>query len=188
MRGEEMGLKRIIWHWTAGGHSATDWDRRAYHFLIDGNGTWIEGIHKPEANIRPQPGKYAAHTLRLNTGSIGIALCGMRHANERPFTPGDRPITEAQIETLLYLTATLCDQYRIPISRQTTLSHAEVQPTLGVQQRQKWDIAWLPGMDGPGDPVAIGDSLRARIQPIRRPPSTWAGKIWQRITQRRDDV
>ncbi len=27
------------------------------------------------------------------------------------------------------------------------LSHAEVQPTLGIRQNAKWDISWLPGMD-----------------------------------------
>ena len=49
------------------------------------------------------------------------------------------------------------------MTRQTILSHAEVQPTLGVKQRGKWDIAWIPGMAGPDDPVKVGDRLRALI-------------------------
>jgi len=43
------------------------------------------------------------------------------------------------------------------------LTHAEVQPTLGVRQRGKWDITWLPGMEAPGDPIDVGDVLRAKI-------------------------
>ena len=54
-------------------------------------------------------------------------------------------------------------RYGIPITRATVLTHAEVQPTLGVRQRGKWDITWLPGMSAPGDPIDLGDVLRARI-------------------------
>lgn len=49
------------------------------------------------------------------------------------------------------------------MTRRTVLSHAEVQPTLGIRQRGKWDIAWLPGMAKPGDPVAVGDRLREQV-------------------------
>lgn len=61
------------------------------------------------------------------------------------------------------LCAELCRQYDIPVSRTTVLTHAEVQPTLGITQRGKWDVTWLPGMSGPGAPVAVGDMLRARV-------------------------
>jgi hypothetical protein len=108
-------------------------------------------------------GQYAAHTLNCNTGSIGVAVAAMAGAVERPFNPGKAPITPAQVEGLVKLVRDLCRGYGIPVTRETVLSHAEVQPTLGIKQRGKWDIAWLPGMDAPGDPVKVGDHLRGLI-------------------------
>lgn len=158
------GLVRIVWHWTAGSHRASDVDRRAYHFIVQGDGTVVNGNHAPEANIRPQRGRHAPHTLNLNTGSIGVSVAAMAGARERPFDPGRFPITQAQVDELVRLTARLCRQYGIPVSRRTTLSHAEVQPTLGVTQRGKWDFVWLPGIGGPMNPVTLGDKLRERVQ------------------------
>ncbi|MBL4917304.1 hypothetical protein [Szabonella alba] len=50
------------------------------------------------------------------------------------------------------------------MSRFSTLSHSEIQPTLGIWQNQKWDINWLPGMDAPGDPITVGDKIRALVE------------------------
>ena len=55
------------------------------------------------------------------------------------------------------------DFYNIPVTRQTILSHAEVQPTLGIKQRGKWDIAWLPGRATATDPIGCGDHLRKLV-------------------------
>lgn len=170
-------MKRIIMHWTGGGHRATDLDRSHYHFIIEGDGNIVEGIHRPEANAGPlKSGRYAAHTLNGNTGSIGVAVAAMLGAQERPFRAGRYPITKAQLEALAMLCASLCRTYKIEVTRQTVLTHAEVQPTLGIAQRGKWDIAWLPGMDKPGDPVAVGDRLRdlvhEHVRPVFRPPPT----------------
>jgi hypothetical protein len=162
-------MRRIIWHWTAGGHKANATDRRHYHFIIEADGAVVAGNHPPEANKRPiakpnDASTYAAHTRAANTDAIGIALAGMRQAVERPFSAGPSPITNAQVGAMATLTANLCKRYAIPVSRETTLSHAEVQTTLGIAQRGKWDIRWLPGMAGAGDAVQIGDQLRARVQ------------------------
>jgi N-acetyl-anhydromuramyl-L-alanine amidase AmpD len=156
-------VKRIILHWTAGGARASDLDRKHYHFIVPQDGEIAAGIFPPEANLHPRAGAYAAHTLNCNTGSIGVALCGMMAANERPFVRGPAPITEAQVERMATFVAGLCREYGIAVTRRTVLSHAEVQPTLEIPQRGKWDIAWLPGMAAPGDPVAVGDRLRALI-------------------------
>lgn len=161
-------MKRIILHWTAGGHKANKVDLRHYHFVVEGDGTVVNGNQPIEANARihsPRDGStYAAHTGGLNTGSIGIALAGMRGAKERPFAAGPSPITQAQVEALCALAARLSVECGIPVTRETILSHAEVEPTLGVKQRGKWDITWLPGMPGTVvDPIRIGDMLRARI-------------------------
>lgn len=154
---------RIIWHWTGGGPTASDLDRAHYHFIIDQAGTVHEGNLPPEENDDTMDGIYAAHARRANTGAIGVSMCGMAGARERPFDPGAHLLQPVQVDTLAALCASLCDRYRIPVRRDTVLSHAEVQPTLGIQQAGKWDTAWLPGMDGISDPVQVGDVVRQRI-------------------------
>lgn len=157
------GLTRVHWHWTAGGGYPSDLDRQHYHYLIDRDGQVHHGRWPVEANIALKSGAYAAHTLNANTGAIGIGVCGMAGASERPFSPGRAPMTELQIDALVELTAQLCRDHGIQVARRTVLSHAEVQPTLGIKQRGKWDISWLPGMAAPSDPVRVGDGLRARV-------------------------
>lgn len=160
-------MKRVILHWSAGGHKANATDKRHYHFIIEGGGTVVAGDHKPEANnpIRnPKDSKtYAAHTRGMNSGSIGIALAAMRGAKERPFDAGPSPITQAQVAAMVELTARLCQQYAIPVKRDTVLSHAEVETTLGVKQAGKWDIRWLPDMQAPGGAVEVGDRIRGLV-------------------------
>src|SRR5690606_24142627 len=50
-----------------------------------------------------------------------------------------------------------------PVTRKTMLSHAEVQGTLGIAQRQKWDFTRLPFNDSLRGAHAIGDWMRSRI-------------------------
>jgi N-acetyl-anhydromuramyl-L-alanine amidase AmpD len=159
-----MTLKRIILHWTAGAGRPSALDKEHYHFLVDREGATHNGRYAPEANIRPLRGAYAAHTLNANTGSIGIGLCGMAGAVERPFSAGAAPLTDLQIDAACALARSLCRKYGISVTRETVLTHAEVQPTLGIRQRGKWDISWLPGMAAVGDPVQIGDRLREKIR------------------------
>ncbi|MDH2326020.1 N-acetylmuramoyl-L-alanine amidase [Cereibacter sp. SYSU M97828] len=169
-------MERIIIHWTAGAHRASVEDRKHYHFIIEGNGIVVKGDHPVIANAGTlQSGKYAAHTLNCNTGSIGVAVAAMAGAEERPFRAGAYPIFPTQLDALAVLCADLCRRYEIPVTRHTVLTHAEVQPTLGIKQRGKWDITWLPGMSSAGDPIKVGDDLRARItdrlRPLQPPPA-----------------
>jgi hypothetical protein len=170
-------MKRIIIHWTAGGHTPSNLDRGHYHFIIAGDGSVVKGVHPVEANEKPVKGKYAAHTLNCNSGSIGVAVAAMAGAVERPFSAGKSPITQAQLKALAVLCRDLATKYKIPVTRETILSHAEVQPTLNIRQRSKWDIAWLPGMKAPGDPVEVGDKIRWMI----KAPVTAAKKPVQRV-------
>lgn len=179
-------MKRIHIHWTAGPHRATATDREHYHFIVEGDGTVIDGIHKPEANLAIGNGSpYAAHTLNANSGAIGVAVAAMRNARERPFNPGPSPITDRQIEALAALCARLCIKYGISVTRWNVLTHAEVQNALGIAQRGKWDITWLPGMDAPGPAIEVGDRLRRMIsaeveriqgplQPVTAPATLFA--------------
>lgn len=156
-------LSRIIWHWTGGHGPVTEDDKAHYHFVIARDGAIVPGARDPMDNASTDDGRYAAHTLNCNTGSIGLAVDAMGGAVERPFYAGSSPVTETQIAALIGLTADLCRRYRIEVTPRTVLSHAEVEPTLGIPQRQKWDIAWLPGMASPQDPVGVGNILRARV-------------------------
>lgn len=153
-----LGVTRIHWHWSAGTNTPSVLDKRHYHFTIDGGGR-VEQHHRVEEHL--------AHTLNANGGAIAVSLCGMMGAIERPFARGPAPLLPAQIAALAKLSADLGAQFDIPVSRFSMLSHAEVQPTLHIHQRGKWDICWLPGMDAPRDAVDVGDILREQTRRVR---------------------
>ena len=162
LRRPPSGLVRVIWHWTAGAEGVIPLERRHYHAIVGQDCRVYMGDHQPEANGVLRAG-YAAHTRALNTGSIGVAFDAMAGAVERPFDPGPNPITGGMVEKMAELIADLCETYSIPVTPWTTLSHAEVQGTLGVWQRAKWDTNWLPPMKLPGDPVVVGNLMRTMI-------------------------
>ena len=156
-------MKRIILHWSAGRHVVSDLDKEHYHFIVGGDGKVVMGNYSVSANEAPIRGGYAAHTLKCNTGSIGIAMAAMVGAVERPFNAGVAPITTVQLWAFCALAKKLAVQYKIPITRETVLTHAEVQPTLGIAQRGKWDICWIPGLTEPRRAVEVGDTIRKMI-------------------------
>lgn len=154
-------MQRIILHWTAGTHRASEFDRSHYHILIESDGKLVRGIPTIDLNQSPAKKGYAAHTLNCNSGSIGVSLCCMGGSNEAPFDPGKYPMTREQWEKLSSVVADLCRRYGIKITDKTVLSHAEVQNNLGIQQRNKWDytrLAFDPSIVGA---KACGDKLRA---------------------------
>lgn len=170
-------MKRIIMHWTAGTHKANATDKSHYHILIEGDGKLVRG----DASIALNSGKtkpgYAAHTLNCNTDSIGVSLCCMGGSVESPFNPGKWPLTRLQFDQLIDVVRELSDFYKIPVTRQTILSHAEVQETLGIKQRNKWDytrLAWNPSLVGS---IKIGDYIRSLVsQPEPSKPAS-SGRV-----------
>lgn len=157
-------MQRIILHWTAGNNKASTVDKAHYHILIEGDGTPVKGVPSITANQAPVSTGYAAHTLNCNSGSIGISLCGMTGANEKPFSAGKAPLTRDQWEAAIKAVADLCRRYSIPVTPSTVLSHAEVQGTLGIQQRGKWDIAILPFEPALNTATKVGDAFRAAVK------------------------
>ena len=137
-------MKRIIIHWTAGNYFPSEYEKQFYHFLIDKDGKVWEGKFKPENNLRCVKGYYAAHTGGGNTGSIGVALCGMcgfRNKN----CQGDYPITSEQFEAAMEHCAKLAIKYEIPVSPLTVMTHYE----FGIRHpdtssRGKIDITFIP--------------------------------------------
>ena len=186
-------LNRIIWHWAVTGYKITSHAKDAYHFLVDGDGVVHKGKFDVTANSTGKPlvsGQYAPHTRGLNSGSIGNSVLAMAGAVEAPFTTGPYPMKENQIEALLALTASQMVEYDIPLSPRTVLSHAEVEPILGVKQSGKWDYMWLPGLDFPKNPVVVGDILRSRLEKMLtgRPPLQLTARAVVRRGSRGQDV
>lgn len=162
----EAQMTRIHLHWTAGAHRANAVDRRAYHLLVQGDGTLVRGTAPISANdpARRLPGQpRAAHTLNANTHAIGVALCAMRGAREHPFTPGPDPVTPDQWDAAIALIARLATRYAITPTPQTVLTHAEVATNLGIPQRAKWDITRLPFDAELRGAAAIGAKLRREV-------------------------
>jgi len=175
--GDPMAIVRSITHWTAGGPRANDIDKKHYHKITNFDGTVVAGNEKIEDNIVTSDGDYAAHTLNLNTGSAGFAMAGMHGANENPFDPGPYPISEVQFEAHCRTLAQFHSDYGIlPITRENCLTHAEVEPVLGVKQRGKWDITRLPFKPELRGALACGDYMRSRVNAYlgvtEKPPAT----------------
>lgn len=155
-------LERIIVHWTAGAHKASGLDKSHYHILIEADATLVRGAPSIAANgIGAAGGVRASHTLNCNTGSIGVSLCCMAGAIESPFKTGGAPMTAEQWRALPSVLADLCRRYTIPVTPATVLSHAEVQGTLGIKQRGKWDIARVVPVPSLVGAKACGDAFRA---------------------------
>ena len=137
-------MKRIIIHWTAGTYFPNGTDLEHYHYLIDKNGKIYNGKYMPEDNENCSDGKYAAHTGGGNTGSVGIALCGM-YGFKNGDNAGRYPITSVQCEVLFELTADLCRKYKINISENTVMTHYEFGKKYPeTSSRGKIDIIFLP--------------------------------------------
>ncbi len=154
--------ERIICHWTAGGYKASPLDRKHYHILVEDDGEIIRGYNSIADNDRTTDGVYAAHTLGLNTGSIGVAVCCMADATETPFDAGRFPMTEVQWERMAQIAAELCHRYGLPVTERTVLGHGEVQHNLGIKQKGKWDPLVLPWRSNLSR-TKVGSLFRIRV-------------------------
>ena len=156
-------MKRVICHWTAGQHQASSLDKEHYHFLVESDGKVIKGNRSIADNVSTTDGVYAAHTLNCNTGSIGVAVCCMVEAVERPFKAGKCPMTQEQWEAMAEVVAELCRFYRISVTPQTGLGHGEVEIRLAIKQKGKWDPMALPWDVGLSK-TEVGNAFRALVQ------------------------
>ena len=159
------GVRGVVWHWTAGAHGIIELERDHYNWLFDRVGNVHDGNHtvQDQVNYDWRAGVGASHTKSMNTGWIGLSVDAMAGAVESPLNWGSNPLTWEGIDAMLDLTMELCEEYEIPVSPWTTLSHAEVQQTLGVKQRFKWDYKVLPGDTRARDARLVGDEMRDRM-------------------------
>lgn len=161
----DRGVRGVVWHWTAGANGLIELEKEAYNFLTDIKGNIYDGNSTIAEQVMYdwRKGIGASHTKSMNTGWVGISQDAMAGANGWPMKWGSHPITWEGTDAMLKQTWDVCQEYQIPVSKWTTLSHAEVQATLGVPQSNKWDYMVLPGYDKPVDAVKVGDILRTRM-------------------------
>jgi hypothetical protein len=173
---EEMpgAPRRVILHWTAGGHRTSRLERERYHLLLEhvdeepefnliGGTRWKYGVpirnnmgsaagRRAAHNAPNDPLAYAAHTGKFNSYSIGVAFCGMRGAVDyrpgRPVAPGPEPLTVTQVDAMVTGLATMLSTYNLEPIPEHLFDHWEAHHVHGVTQRAGvWDCQWMPGED-----------------------------------------
>lgn len=148
---------------TAGTHQPNNLEYEHYHYLINGDGLIIKGKHCVHDNKNCTDGNYAAHTGGGNTGSIGVAVCGMKDYKNKN-NVGNYPLTSIQCEAMYKLVAELCKTYAIPITPQTVLTHYEFgQCHPKTTSYGKIDITWLPKIDF-GHTDDVGRYIRSKVR------------------------
>lgn len=133
-------MKRIIIHHTGGNYKPNEVDLKAYHYLIDNIGNIYEGCYKPQDNENCQDGRYAAHTLKGNTGSIGVAAC-CNYGFSINKKQSIYPFTKRQFDTITKLCAKLADDYNIKTT--DIFTHYWFDKCNGIKQG-KSDITFIP--------------------------------------------
>lgn len=156
-------MKRIIIHWTAGRYYPTDFEKEHYHFLIDKDGIIHNGKFRPEDNEICRVGKYAAHTGGGNTGSIGVAICGMAGFINK-LSVGKYPILKNQFEKTMEFCANLVKKYNLEVTPQSVLTHYE----FGIKNPKttsagKIDIIYLPPYSWV-EKNEVGSFIRSKVK------------------------
>lgn len=156
-------MKRVIVHWTAGVYEPNATDLEHYHYLIDSNGEVVSGKHKVEDNENCNDGNYAQHTGGGNTGSIGVAMCGML-GFQNSKNVGKYPLTKKQCEATFKLIAELAKKYNLEITPKTVMTHYE----FGLKNPKtssagKIDIIYLPPYPDV-DQSKVGDFIRNKAR------------------------
>ncbi len=157
-------MKRIILHWTSGAYQPNTTDFEHYHYLINVQGLVIKGKYAPEDNENVNDGKYAAHTGGGNTGSIGVAMCGMlNYSPKKGLSSTKYPLTKVQCERCFKLIAELSKKYNIPITNQTVMTHYEFgKAHPETSSAGKIDITILPAYTVSSDKV--GSFIRSKAR------------------------
>jgi N-acetyl-anhydromuramyl-L-alanine amidase AmpD len=160
----DADIRGVVLHWTGGNHKPSAGDLKHYHLLVDGDANLVRGVPSIAANgVGSRMKPRASHTRNNNTGWAAVSLCGMAEAVEFPFSAGHQPITQAQWLAAAEAVAALCERYSIPVARETVLTHAEVQGTLGVAQSGKWDVTRLPWDLQTVGAATCGDEFRRLV-------------------------
>lgn len=152
-------VKRLILHWTAGGHESTAPERTKYHWLLEHDAgaagdpdddlvRLVAGVPEdrnarsvrdlPPYHQDPEKG-YAAHTSGFNSHSLGLSLCGMRGAwdyrpGPRGVEPGPSPITRLQVRGLIMSCVAILGKHGLDPIPEQLFTHYEAEKLHGVDQ------------------------------------------------------
>lgn len=157
----EQRLRGIVAHWAVSNYKSNAVSEEHYHYIVEGDGTVVKGDHAIEDNFSTADDDYAAHTKGFNTRVAGISCASMLGATSVT-SYGNYPILEPQFESMCRKIAEIAKKYGVPVTDKTILSHAEVQPNLGIKQNGKWDISVLP-YKGLNTAKSCGDYMRQRV-------------------------
>lgn len=169
----EGDLRAISLHWTA-----HDYDQvfPAYHYCISRpDDVLVHHTHDLRENMRDvklDPERpYAPHTRGRNAWAIGLSVAAMEGST--PWDFGPYPITEAQIDGICRVAATLASFYEIDVAAIRT--HAEAARDDGYfgagDNNLRWDIARFRPSPDPlvvEEATACGDEFRRRIAAYMR--------------------
>ena len=174
-------ITRIFLHWT-GGHYGQPYDE--YHLCVDKDGQ-VYG-HCDDLT------EFKEHTWLRNHGSVAISLCcgeegrcwlpdncnarttRAEYAGEPNNDPdaalirfGPEPPTVQQIEVMAKVTAILCNELGLPITKDTVQTHCEIAFRDGYgpgssDPYMKWDLWFLPDAMKDGALVPGGALLRGK--------------------------
>lgn len=132
-------VDRIYLHWTAGHYGQFFPD---YHINIDADGAIFASTDDLEEKL--------SHTWHRNSGSIGVAMDCCYNGNGNDLGP--EPPTNAQIDTLAAVVATLCAAIPLPIDAEHVMTHGEIATVDGYgpgsgDPETRWDLAILRNGD-----------------------------------------
>lgn len=158
----------VVWHWTGGTHKANSIDVQHYHWIVNGDGSVVPGVGATR-NFHPCPANYGAHTRNLNSGWLAISLACLGGPGTNENNQGQWPMTKAQADVMVAISAQLAEHYGIPVQRPSKadprgfFSHAEVQDALGISQAGKWDftVCYDPKIRGAKN---VGDFFRQQVR------------------------
>jgi len=158
---------KIILHWTAG-----YWEQpfEDYHINITGDGR----ILLPSWDLTEK----RDHTWKLNTGTIGIALCCAKDATTNDL--GENPPTAKQIEKISKTVAILSRHLEVSLNSDNVLTHGEAadnpylyddEDLYGPQNPcsdMRWDLQFLGTPESPEyitdheNPMTGGNVIRGK--------------------------
>lgn len=169
-----LDCPKIVMHWTAGwGDSLFD----DYHVSVTTDGK----IYTPVDSLA----EHLNHTWKLNTGTVGIAMCCCVGADTSDL--GEEPPTESQIEVFSQVVAAIADGLWLTINAENVLTHGEAADSLALYDAcdlygprntcERWDLEYLGTSDSPrfnpwaSDGSRGGDVLRGK--------AIWYHEYWK---------
>lgn len=149
---------------TAGTYQPNSVDYEHYHYLINGDALVIKGKYEPEDNENCNDGKYAQHCGGGNTGSIGVAYCGM-YGYKNKQDVGKYPLKKPQVEKGFAEIAKILKDYHInKITPDTVMTHYEFgKKHPNTSSAGKIDITYLPPYPEI-EKDKIGDFIRSKVR------------------------